>query len=85
MSASNGYDALTLLKEQSVDVLFADLIMPGMSGWELAHQVQRHHRRIRLILTSGVVPLDSDLPGDMQFLKKPYQFVDLISALRKAK
>lgn len=84
LTASNGGDALAILTERDVDILFADLLMPGMSGLELAHQAQRRHRHVKVILTSGGVPLDTALPGGMQFLKKPYQFADLISAIRKA-
>lgn len=84
LTASKGPDALTIMQSQAVDVLFADLLMPGMSGLELAHQAQRRLRDIRVILTSGVVPLDDLLPGHMQFIRKPYQIADLVSSIRKA-
>jgi YesN/AraC family two-component response regulator len=56
LSASDGYEALALLKEpDSVDVLFTDVVMPGMSGLELAHQLRRRHESVRVIMTSGYV------------------------------
>jgi DNA-binding NtrC family response regulator len=84
LSSSDGHEASALLKSNEVDVLFTDVVMPGMSGLELAHQARRHHPTVRVILTSGYVPLEANLPGDMQFVPKPYQFADLIAAIRRA-
>jgi CheY-like chemotaxis protein len=83
LSASDAGEALERLNQHDVDILFSDVIMPGMSGLELAHQVLQRHRRVRVILTSGVVAMDRNL-RDIQFVKKPYQFAELIAAIRKS-
>jgi CheY-like chemotaxis protein len=71
LTASNGEDALALPND-GVDVLFADLLMPGMSGLELAHQASRGHRNLRVVLTSGYLPLGNALPSAWQFLDTPH-------------
>src|SRR5215469_15721036 len=38
--ASDGYEAIRLLIDQHVDVMFTDIVMPGVSGYELAAQAK---------------------------------------------
>lgn len=38
--AASGSEALSLLKEQSFDVVVMDMVMPGMSGLDLLRQVR---------------------------------------------
>jgi len=37
--AADGQQALDLLKEHQVDVVLADLNMPGMNGWEMTEKI----------------------------------------------
>ncbi len=52
-SAESGKQALIILKEQSVDLLFSDVIMPEMDGYQLATTVQEKYPDIKIQLTSG--------------------------------
>ena len=52
-SASDGFEALTLIHESKPDILLSDLNMPGMSGFELLSVVRRLHPAIHVIATSG--------------------------------
>ena len=38
--ASDGYEAVRLLTEHHVDLLLTDIVMPGISGFELARQAK---------------------------------------------
>jgi CheY-like chemotaxis protein len=40
ITASNGEEALRKLKDESYDVVFADIKMPGMSGLEVAERIK---------------------------------------------
>lgn len=77
------YQALTLLEDRGIDILIADVVLPGMSGLELAHQAIGKNKNLKVILTSGLVPLDVELPGGMRFLQKPFEMADLFAAIRK--
>src|SRR3954463_719864 len=51
--AYNGHQALNLLRDHpKIQVLFADVRMPGMSGTELAEAAQHLRPDLRIVLTS---------------------------------
>jgi CheY-like chemotaxis protein len=82
--AYNGRDALTILEARpEIQVLFADVRMPGMSGPELAQVARRLRPDLRIVLTSGYVSGD-EVPSDMPFVPKPWRTGDLIDVVRRA-
>jgi CheY-like chemotaxis protein len=78
--AYNGADALRILAAHpEIDMLFADVRMPGMSGIELAKEARRMRPALDVILTSGWVGED-DVP-DLPFVPKPIRLSRLKSAI----
>ncbi len=78
LPAASGDQALELCRqtEDEIDVLVADMVMPGMSGRELAECVLVLRPKVRVVLMSGYteeVPLIS-MGGVAQpgFLQKPF-------------
>lgn len=51
-TANNGKDMLRLLDENEIDILLTDVMMPGMSGLELASEVKHQHPDIKIIALS---------------------------------
>ncbi|MCG8579396.1 MAG: response regulator transcription factor [Bacteroidales bacterium] len=47
--ANNGVEALELLKENDIDVLVTDIMMPEMDGVELCKQVNQDHPHIHIL------------------------------------
>ncbi len=39
--ATNGFEALSMLRNESFDMLFTDLVMPEMDGFELCEEVRK--------------------------------------------
>ena len=71
--AYNGPQALKLLQTHpEIEVLFADIRMPGMSGTELAEAAQRLRPDLRIVLTSGYVG-PQDVPAHIPFVPKPWR------------
>lgn len=53
LSAKNGEDALSVLQQQSADLIISDVLMPGMDGYQLAQQVRELYPNIKIQLVSG--------------------------------
>src|SRR6185312_17159777 len=71
--AYNGQQALKLLQAHpDIQVLFADVRMPGMSGTELAAAAQHLRPALRIVLTSGYVG-PQDVPAHIPFVPKPWR------------
>jgi PAS domain S-box-containing protein len=83
--AANGSEALELLNGvHDFDVVFSDVIMPGMSGVELGHEIQRRYPGLPVVLTSGYshVLVEEGRHG-FELVQKPYAVEDLSRVLRR--
>jgi PAS domain S-box-containing protein len=90
LTASNGADARLVIERdpQAVDIVFSDVVMPGISGMELAQWVRQEHPHIKVVLTSGyaqpALAAEHERIKDYAFVGKPYRLPDLARALRNA-
>lgn len=90
LEASNGAEALELAKNypSGVDLLLTDLVMPGISGSELAAQVAGLRPGIKVAFMSGYSDfktLQGPPPGANQtFVQKPFTRDSLAHAIRQA-
>jgi CheY-like chemotaxis protein len=86
-SVADGEAALERLRQAAlprVDVVLADVRMPGMSGTELAEQAARQlEQPLAYVFMSGsIVPVE--LPADAELLVKPFEPDALFDALDRA-
>jgi len=51
--AENGAQALKILADETIDLMFSDIIMPQMDGYELTAIVQKKYPAIKIQLASG--------------------------------
>jgi PAS domain S-box-containing protein len=66
------------------DVVFSDVVMPGMSGLEMAEEIRRKHPETPVILTSGYSHvLAEEGRHGFELLQKPYSVDQLSRVLRK--
>jgi PAS domain S-box-containing protein len=83
--APGGQEALDLLLEQTVDVVFSDIVMPGMNGLELASEVKRCYPAIPVLLASGYSSKQF-IPKDQRafpILRKPYKLETLAMSINQ--
>ena len=67
------------------DVVFTDVVMPGMNGIDLAREIRRRHDDLPVVLTSGYSHvLAQNGTHGLELLQKPYSIEDLSRALGKA-
>jgi len=69
-----------LRKDDRFDLLLTDLGLPGMTGEELAAQVQRRFPDLPVIIASGYGK-GHDQSSGLRFIGKPYSSIDLQQAL----
>lgn len=53
LEASNGADGLDILESHAVDIVFLDLTMPGMSGYEVLAEIQRRKLSLQTVVISA--------------------------------
>ena len=84
--AANAGEALKLLEEvDGFDVVFSDVVMPGMGGVELGEEIRRRHPGLPVILTSGYSHvLAEEGRHGFELLHKPYAAEELSRVLRRA-
>jgi PAS domain S-box-containing protein len=88
--ASNGQDALSLLAlpNRTIDLLITDIIMPGMSGVELAAKARQTSPKTRILFMSGythdVLAQGGALDEETLLLQKPFRMDVLKQTVRAA-
>jgi CheY-like chemotaxis protein len=75
LAACSGKEALQIFAEHSdaVDLLIADVMMPGMSGQELAETLLRQKPGLKVLLISGYqdLPVEAAV-GAVELIRKPF-------------
>ena len=75
-SASNGTDGLELMKEYHPDLVYVDLKMPGLSGFEVLDQIHEYDPTIVTVVITGFATVNSAVEamkkGTYDFLPKPF-------------
>ena len=51
--ADDGYEAVRLLVEHQVDLLFSDVVMPDISGFDLGQQAKMMRPNLRVLYMTG--------------------------------
>jgi CheY-like chemotaxis protein len=86
VSAADGDSALSVLKQDpEVRLLLSDVVMPGMSGVELARKARQLRPELRVLLSTGYAGDHPEVvEGDWEVLRKPYRAKELTQAARRA-
>jgi CheY-like chemotaxis protein len=87
LSANSGEDALEVLERTpDLRLMLSDVVMPGMSGIQLAHKAQAISPALKVILASGyanpAAGKEQDSMDGFHFLAKPYRMSDVVKMLR---
>jgi PAS domain S-box-containing protein len=85
--ADNADTALAILAEDefAADLVFSDVIMPGMNGVELAGLIRERYPGLPVVLTSGYSNvLAENAHRGFELIQKPYSVESLSRILRKA-
>lgn len=89
VEAKDGLEALTLLRLESPDLVFLDLILPKMDGYEVLARMKKDERQkdIPVIVLTSRDTLFDKLKGKMsgtdEYLTKPFEASELLKKLDK--
>ncbi len=86
-TASNGLEALELVKKENVDILITDIRMPGLGGMDLIREVNQISPQTKIIIISGYSNFEYAQTaieyGVKGYLLKPINRSELNETLRK--
>jgi DNA-binding response OmpR family regulator len=89
VTASRGEDAIAKAAETVPDLILLDLMMPEMSGWELAERLQNQEAsaNIPIVFLSARTQEDDRRRGEelgvAGYVTKPFDPADLVATIRK--
>lgn len=82
--AANGVVALNLNKEVRADVIITDILMPGMDGLDLIHELRQEFPEARVIAVSGALNADQEEDlfqasrmGAVRVFSKPFDLLEI--------
>lgn len=83
--AENGQQGLALYREKRPDIILTDVMMPGMSGLEMAREIRRLERDSQIIMLTAYSDteylLDCINLGINHYVQKPVDFALLTEAI----
>ncbi len=86
--AVNGEEALNLVEAEQPDVVFLDVLMPGLGGLEVLQRIKKKHPQIQVILLTGQGYTDDGAKGmelgAFDYMVKPIGIEDLIEKMHQA-
>jgi DNA-binding response OmpR family regulator len=83
VEASDGEEALETARKEKPDLVILDVMMPGMSGWEVCRAIREDESlaHTRVIMLTGIGErlneMTSPLYGADDYLDKPFDFGEL--------
>jgi len=90
LTAANGIEAMSIIHQQGrghIDLLFTDVVMPHMSGKELADRIHALHPQTKILFTSAytesAIVHQGVLDKSVALLQKPYTPSALAQKLRE--
>ena len=87
-TAASAAEALTVLRNESMDAIIADLNMPGVSGLGLLAEVRKLYPQLVFLMATGVddvrLGIEAMRNGADDYLVKPLQIDTIMASLERA-
>jgi CheY-like chemotaxis protein len=84
LGTTSGENVLALARQEKPAVIFLDLMLPGISGWEVLEALRADPvtRPIPVIICTALNETDHALEAGTDYLHKPIYYQDFVTALR---
>jgi PAS domain S-box-containing protein len=81
---SDAETALDEIERDGIDLVFSDIVMPGiMDGLKLAQRLKEIRPHLPILLATGYSDAAANVRGDFPILRKPYEIHQLSQAIAK--
>jgi two-component system nitrogen regulation response regulator NtrX len=88
LTASNGYEALKIIDEESPDLVLLDIWMPGMDGIETLQEIKRTNPFLQVVIISGHGTIETAVKatklGAYDFIEKPLSIEKVVVTINNA-
>ncbi len=81
VASENGEEALERIASNGIDLVLTDVVMPGMSGVELARRIRQKHADVPVLLATGYSDEIVKRGSEFAVLAKPFGAADLSKAM----
>jgi two-component system NtrC family response regulator len=85
MTAMDGEDGLEKVKEHDIEIIFCDIVMPGLNGIDFLKEVRHHNLAAQVVMVTGKASLDNCVEaieyGACGYLIKPIEIKDLLDLI----
>jgi CheY-like chemotaxis protein len=85
IEASNGVEALEILKKEPIDIVLLDIVMPVMNGLELLQELRKHPKFVGLpviiLTTDDSKKNEAEVLGASDFITKPVSPVQVLDKI----
>lgn len=84
LATSSGLEAIATVND-TIELIISDVVMPGMSGPEVAIEIKKKYPNLPVLFTSGYTPdkiLNFGISSDFQYLLKPYTNNELFNSIK---
>ena len=82
LTAADGFEAVRILADRHVDLMIADINMPGLDGLQLGLQAKVMRPGLHIVFISGKHP-DAHAPNFGRVISKPIRAAALIELVRQ--
>lgn len=86
-SALTGKKAINLVKKEHFDVVFLDIVIPGITVFEVLEKIKKISPETKVVIITGKL-IDKDLlqeleqKGSSVFLQKPFKIEDIMISIK---
>jgi len=88
ITATNGYEALKILDDESPDLVLLDIWMPGMDGIDTLKEIRKKHPTLQVIMITGHGTIETAVTatkiGAFDFIEKPLSIDKVIVGINNA-
>ena len=88
ISASNGREAIAVYRENKPDIIFMDIKMPVLNGYEAFNKIMKIDKKAKIVFTSGYAIDNEEFliakkNGLCNLLTKPFEIESMIKMIKK--